>query len=138
MVAFIDAHREDYGVEPICAQLPIAPSVYYEHRARRADPARCPRFHRDVALSPEISRVHRENFGVYGAQKVWLQLLREGLPVARCTVERLMRSQRLQGVRRGKRIWTTTPDEAAQRPQDLVERKFNAVQPNQLWVADFT
>jgi transposase InsO family protein len=91
-----------------------------------------------MALSPEVSRVHRENLGVYGARKVWLQLLREGLPVARCTVERLMRSQGLQGVRRGKRIWTTTPDETARRPQDLVERKFSAVRPNQLWVADFT
>ena len=139
MIAYIDDHRDRFGVEPICKVLPIAPSVYYEHRARRADPTRCPpRLHKDMALSLEVSRVHRENLGVYGARKVWLQLLREGLPVARCTVERLMRSQGLQGVRRGKRIWTTIPDEAAQRPRDLVERKFNAVRPNQLWVADFT
>ncbi|MEQ9005363.1 MAG: IS3 family transposase [Pseudomonadales bacterium] len=139
MIAYIDDHKDQYGVEPICKVLPIAPSVYYEHRARRADPARCPpRVRRDMALSPEIRRVHRENFGVYGARKVWLQLLREELPVARCTVERLMRSQGLQGVRRGKRLWTTIPDEAAQRPRDLVERQFNAVRPNQLWVADFT
>ena len=139
MIAYIDAHKDRYGVEPICRVLPIAPSVYYEHRSRRADPTRCPpRLYRDMALSPEVSRVHRENLGVYGARKVWLQLRREGLPVARCTVERLMRSQGLQGVRRGKRIWTTTPDETAQRPQDLVERKFSAVRPNQLWVADFT
>jgi putative transposase len=93
---------------------------------------------RDLALTPEIARVHRENFGVYGARKVWLQLLREGMSVARCTVERLMRLQKLQGVRRGKRLWTTIPDEAAQRPRDLVERQFSAVRPNQLWVADFT
>jgi putative transposase len=139
MVAFIDAHREEYGVEPICAQLPIAPSIYYEQCARRADPARRPpRLQSDEALSPEISRVHRENFGVYGARKVWLQLFREGNSVARCTVERLMRSQGLQGVRRGKRIWTTIADDAAGRPRDLVERQFSAVRPNQLWVADFT
>ena len=139
MVAFIDAHREEYGVEPICAQLPIAPSVYYEQRARRADPARRPlRLQRDAVLSPEISRVHRETHGVYGARKVWLQLIREGTPIARCTVERLMRSQGLQGVRRGKRIWTTTPGDVTDRPQDLVERQFSASRPNQLWVADFT
>lgn len=139
MIAYIDDHRDRFGVEPICKVLPIAPSVYYEHRARRADPTQCPpRLRKDMALSPEVSRVHRENLGVYGARKVWLQLLREGLPVARCTVERLMRSQGLQGVRRGKRIWTTMPDEAAQRPRDLVQRKFNAVRPNQLWVADVT
>ena len=139
MVAFIDAHREEYGVEPICAQLPIAPSVYYEQHARRADPARRPlRLQRDAVLSPEISRVHRENHGVYGARKVWLQLIREGTPIARCTVERLMRSQGLQGVRRGKRIWTTTPGDVTDRPRDLVERQFSASRPNQLWVADFT
>ncbi len=139
MIAYIDAHKDRYGVEPICRVLPIAPSVYYEHRARRAEPARRPpRVRRDMALSPEIRRVHRENFGVYGARKVWLQLRREGLPIARCTVERLMRLQGLQGVRRGKRLWTTIPDDTAERPRDLVERQFNAVRPNQLWVADFT
>jgi transposase InsO family protein len=139
MVAFIDAHREEYGVEPICAQLQIAPSVYYEQRARRADPKKCPpRLRRDAELSPEIARVYRENFGVYGARKVWLQLRREGVPVARCAVERLMKSQGLQGVRRGKRVWTTVADDTADRPRDLVERQFRAVRPNQLWVADFT
>jgi transposase InsO family protein len=138
MVALIDAHRNEYGVEPICAQLQIAPSVYYEQRARQADRAKCPpRLHRDGYLSPEIERVYRENFGVYGARKVWLQLRREGVTVARCTVERLMKAQGLQGVRRGKRVWTTVPDDTADRPRDLVERQFTAVRPNQLWVADF-
>ena len=97
MVSFIDAHRDVYGVEPICAQLPIAPSLYYEHKARQADPARLPpRLRRDETLKSEILRVHEENFDVYGVRKVWRQLGREDVVAARCTVERLMRSLGLQ------------------------------------------
>ena len=109
MASFIDEHRAQYGVEPICTQLPIAPSVYYEYKARVESPERMPlRVRRDIATSRQIQRVYEENFKVYGARKVWLQLGREDIGVARCTVERLMRSLGLQGVRRGK--WRRTPD----------------------------
>ena len=139
MVSFIDAHRAEYGVESICAQLPIAPSMYHEHKARQADPERLPlRLRRDRALAPEIRRVHAENFRVYGARKVWRQLGREGHVVARCTVERLMRAQGLRGVVRGRKCRTTIPDDSAARPLDRVNRQFQASRPNQLWVADFT
>lgn len=139
MVSFIDANRAVYGVEPICAQLPIAPSLYYERKAREADPQRLPpRLRRDRELMPEIGRVHEENFGVYGARKVWRQLGREDIVAARCTVERLMRSLGLQGVVRGRKCRTTVADESAARPLDRVNRQFRASQPNQLWVADFT
>ena len=139
MVAFIDAHREAYGVEPICAELPIAPSTYYEAKSRERDPARLPaRVRRDQTLIPEIQRVRHENFDVYGARKTWRQLNREGIRVARCTVRRLMRHLGLRGVVRGKTFKTTVPDPAATRPADLVERRFSANRPNQLWVADFT
>ena len=139
MVAFIDAHRSEYGVEPICAELPIAPSQYYEHKARQGDPSRIPlRRQRDAELCSEIQRVHAENFQVYGARKVWRQLKREDIRVARCTVERLMRSQGLQGVVRGRKCRTTIADAAAERPLDRVNREFKATRPNQLWVADFT
>ena len=139
MVHFIDEHRETYGVEPICKQLPIAPSVYYEHKARERDPARRPsRWLRDAELREEIERVWKENFGVYGARKVWRQLLREGIDVARCTVERLMSAMRLRGVVRGCKCKTTIPDDLADRPRDLVKRRFTADRPNQLWVADLT
>ena len=139
MVAFIDTHRDVYGVEPICAQLPIAPSQYYEYKGRQADPERLPlRLRRDRALAPEIRRVHVENFRVYGARKVWRQLGREGHVVARCTVERLMRAQGLRGVVRGRKCRTTIPDDSAARPLDRVNRQFQASRPNQLWVADFT
>jgi transposase InsO family protein len=139
MVDFIDRHRDQYGVEPICAQLPIAPSQYYEHKAREADPARRPlRLRRDEALLLEIRRVHEQNFGVYGARKVWRQLGREEITVARCTVERLMRALRLQGVMRGRKCRTTIADDSAERPLDRVNRQFEATHPNQLWVADFT
>jgi len=139
MVAFIDTHRESLGVEPICAQLPIAPSVYYTHKARQVDPTRLPpRRQRDDALSQEIRRVYDENFQVYGARKVWRQLQREGFTVARCTVERRMRALGLQGVRRGARCRTTVPDDRADRPVDHVNRQFQATRPNALWVADFT
>ncbi len=139
MVAFIDAHRAEYGVEPICAELPIAPSTYYECKAREADPARLPaRVRRDRELWPEIRRVWHENFRVYGARKVWRQLQREGRPVARCTVERLMGRLGLRGVVRGRRCRTTIPAELAERPLDRVQRRFTASRPDQLWVADLT
>ena len=139
MTAFIDEHKNVYGVEPICSVLPIAPSTYYEQRARHVDPSRLPeRTRRDAALMVEIKRVWNENRQVYGARKVWRQLNREGFPAARCTVERLMRQMGIQGVVRGKRVRTTIPDEAAARPADLVERNFTALHPNQLWVADLT
>ena len=139
MVAFIDEHRESYGVEPICSQLPIAPSVYYEHKVREREPARRPvRWLRDAEMREEIERVWKENFGVYGARKVWRQLVREGIDVARCTVERLMGSMGLRGVVRGRKCKTTIPDGLADRPRDLVKRRFQAERPNQLWVADLT
>jgi putative transposase len=139
MVAFIDDHREEYGVEPICAVLPIAPSTYYTHKAREADPTlRSTRAQRDEHLREEIRRVWMQNQEVYGVRKVWRQLLREGISVARCTVERLMRKMGLEGVVRGKQPRTTTPAEVADRPTDLVERDFTAERPNELWVSDFT
>jgi len=139
MVRFIDEHRADYGVEPICAALPIAPSTYYEHRARQHDPERRPeRTKRDEKLLVHIQRVWDENKQVYGAKKVWLQLRREGIEVARCTVERLMKQLGLRGAVRGKKVKTTWPDKAAARPDDLVQRDFSAKVPNQLWVADLT
>ncbi len=139
MVSFIDDHREECGVEPICRQLPIAPSIYHEQKAREADPSRLPkRAVRDAALREEIERVWKENFGVYGARKVWRQLVREKVDVARCTVERLMREMGLRGVVRGRKVKTTIPDDLAERPLDLVQRDFTADRPNQLWVADLT
>jgi putative transposase len=134
MIAYIDANRDRFGVEPICQVLPIAPSTYYAARCRLLSAHR----RRDEELKAKIRRVHAEHFGVYGARKVWRQLHREGIAVARCTVERLMRELGLEGVRRGKGRRTTTPDAAAARPADLVERDFSAARPNQLWVADLT
>jgi putative transposase len=139
MTSFIDEHRSTHGVEPICAVLPIAPSIYYEQKAREADPLRRPnRAQRDAVLCDEIDRVWHENRDVYGARKVWKQLRREGIDVARCTVERLMRKMGLKGVVRGRRPRTTIPQEDATRPADLVQRDFTATRPNQLWVADLT
>jgi putative transposase len=140
MVSFIDAHRDAYGVEPICAVLPIAPSVDDERRTRRRDPDRCPpRVRRDAELCGHIRRVWAENRAVYGVRKVWQQLRRERRSIARCTVARLMRRLGLRGVVRGRRFKTTTrPDPAALRPSDLVTRQFAAARPNQLWVADLT
>ena len=137
MVSFIDDHREEHGVEPTCRELQIAPSTYYEHKAQEADPSRLSkRAVRDAELRVEIERVWKENFGVYGARKVWRQLRREGVDVARCTVERLMRQMGLRGVVRGRRVQTTIPEDLADRPADLVQRSFQADRPNQLWVAD--
>jgi putative transposase len=139
MVSFIDEQRAVYGVEPICKVLPIAPSTYYEQKARQADPSRLPvRARRDADLRPVIQRVWTENFNVYGPKKVWKQIKREGIPVARCTIERLMRDLGLQGAIRGRKFKTTIPDDAAVRPADLVQRNFIATRPNQLWVADLT
>ena len=139
MIAFIDDHREVYGVEPICRVLPIAPSTYHVHAARRADPAKAPvRAQRDAELCGKIQRIFDENFGVDGARKVWHQLGREGEQVARCTVERLMRAMGLQGIRRGKTVRTTVSDPAAPCPRDRVNRNFTAARPNMLWVSDFT
>jgi putative transposase len=139
MIAFIDDHREAFGVEPICKVLPIAPSTYREHAAKRADPAKLPaRAKRDVSFKVEIRRVFVENFEVYGVRKVWRQLRREGFDIARCTVERLMRNMDLRGVIRGKPVKTTISDEAALCPLDHVKRQFRAPRPNVLWVSDFT
>jgi len=139
MVAFLDEHRGVYGVEPICAVLPIAPSTYYERKAREAHPERLPpRAKRDATLRDEIRRVWQENFQVYGVRKVWRQLRREGVAAARCTVARLMRGLGLQGAVRGRKFRTTIPDDTAARPADLVDRNFTATRPNQLWVADLT
>lgn len=139
MVSFLDEHRGRYGVEPICAVLPIAPSTYYEHTAREADPERLPpRAKRDAVLGGQIRRVWQGNFQLYGARKVWRQLQREGVAVARCTVERLMRDMGLQGAVRGRKFQTTIADDRLARPADLVDRNFTATRPNQLWVADLT
>jgi putative transposase len=146
-VRFIDEHKARrvgmaglrWGVEPICAVLsehgcPIAPSTYYDAKGRPPSA----RAARDERLKAAIIRVHQDNYGVYGARKVWLALNREGVPVARCTVERLMRQLGLAGARRGKRRRTTVPDPAAARPADLVGRRFSPPAPDRLWVADFT
>jgi len=139
MIAFIDDHRKAHGVEPICKVLPIAPSTYHDHVARRADPEKLSvRAKRDMALKPEIERVFADNFEVYGARKVWRQLNRESIPVARCTVERLMSDLGLQGVIRGKPVRTTVQDKAAPCPLDHVNRVFHAPAPNRLWLSDFT
>jgi putative transposase len=133
MIGFIDDHREAYGVEPICKILPIAPSTYRARVAQRRDPGKLSdRARRDLALRPEIRRVFTENFEVYGARKVWRQLGREGTPIARCTVERLMRSMGLQGVVRGQPMRTTLSDKAAPCPRDHVNRQFHAPAPNVL------
>jgi putative transposase len=137
--AFIDGHRARLGVEPICRALQVAPSAYRRHAARRRDPALLPaRAVRDASLSPQVQRVYDEDLRVYGADKVWRQLRREGTAVARCTVERLMRLRGLQGVRRGRSVRTTVPDAKAACPLDRVNRQFKAQRPNQLWVADFS
>ncbi len=135
MIRYIDEHKESFGVEPICGQLPIAPSTYHAAKANR--PSR--RQLRDAELEVEIRRVYDENFGVYGARKVWRQLNREGFGVARCTVERLMRRMSLQGAVRGRTTRTTITDNNTDtRPSDLVDRDFTASRPNQLWVADLS
>ncbi len=140
MVAFIDAHRATYGVEPICAVLPIAPSTYFRCKALQTDVTRrSPRVRRDEELRGQIRRIWEAHHQVYGVRKVWHQLQREHVPVARCTVRRLMQAMGLRGAVRGRAWVTTTRGEAGQaRPADLVVRNFVATRPNQLWVADFT
>ena len=139
MIAFIDDHRGTHGVEPICKVLPIAPSTYHAHVAKRLDPFRLSdRAKRDEALKIEVRRVFEENFRVYGARKVWRQLRREGFAIARCTVERLMASLGLQGAIRGKPVRTTISDKSVACPLDHVNRQFQASRPNALWVSDFT
>jgi putative transposase len=134
VIAYIDKHRGEYGVEPICEVLQFAPRTYYAAKTRPPSV----RSVRDAELRPEIVRVHRDNFGVYGVDKVWAQLNREGVRVARCTVARLMRELGLRGVVRGKSKYTTIPGDEAERPKDLVDRRFSAGAPNRLWVADLT
>lgn len=137
--AFIDQHRDTFGVEPICKVLRIAPSGYRRHAVQLRDPARrSVRAIRDERLRPEIERVWRANMQVCGADKVWKQMNRERIAVARCTVERLMRQLGLRGVMRGKRVRTTVPDAIAPRPLDRVNRQFKAARPNQIWISDFT
>jgi len=139
MVSFMDESREASGVEPICTGLPITPSTYYERKVREADPGRLPLCtQRDGILRDEIRWVREANFGVYGALKVSRQLNREGIRVALCTVERLMRQMGLEGAVRGRKLKTTIADEAADRPADLVSRDFKTNRPNELWVADLT
>ncbi len=139
MIAFNDDHRGEYGVEPICRVLKIAPSTFHAHAARRVWPEIAPpRIQRDAALKPHILRVFSENFQVYGARKVWRRLKREGLDIARCTVSRLMNAMGLKGVIRGKPHWTTFCDKSAPCPLDRVNRHFHAPRPNVLWVSDFT
>lgn len=134
MTRFVEQHRASFGVEPICRVLAFATSTYYACRTRGPSA----RSMRDERLADEVARVHEENRGVYGAKKVWTQMGREGIAAARCTVARLMRELGLRGVRRGKRCYTTVAGDAAVRPADLVERKFVASRPNELWVADLT
>jgi putative transposase len=139
MYRLVDEHREVHGVEPMCRQLQIAPSAYRRHAARLRDARlRSHRAQRDAVLMPAIERVWNDNLQVYGADKVWMQMNREGEVVARCTVERLMKRLGLQGVRRGKVVRTTVGDPKAACPLDKVNRQFHAERPNQLWVSDFT
>ncbi len=134
MIAYVDTYRDRFGVEPICEVLEIAPSTYYSAKSRPP----CRRRVTDEALKVEIRRVHEGNYGVYGTRKVWRQLNREGIAVARCTVERLMRQMGLAGRFRGRKRRTTIPAATSTAPLDLVERSFGANRPNALWVADIT
>ena len=135
MSAFIDEHRERFGVEPICETLGVSASAYYQ----RATGERSARQLADERLLVDIRRVHRENYECYGSRRVWKQLLREGIDAARCTVERLMAAHGIQGAKRRGKPWRTTrQDPAGREAPDLVERDFTAQAPNQLWVADFT
>lgn len=139
MNAFVDLHRDAFGVEPICKILQIAPSGYRRYAACQRDPAkRCARVQRDDTLIHEIERVWQANLSVYGADKVWRQMKRDGTEVARCTVERLMRRLGLRGAMRGRVVRTTVPDPKQPCPLDRVNRQFKADRPNQLWVSDFT
>jgi transposase InsO family protein len=139
MIQFIEDHRADLGVEPICRVLPIAPATFYDHLAKRVDPSRLSdRAVRDAELKPEIERVFEANLSVYGVRKIWRQMRREGFDIARCTVARLMKGIGIEGVIRGKKPRTTIPDKALPCPLDRVNRQFHAPAPNVLWVSDFT
>jgi len=139
MIAFITAHRDQYGVEPICRVLPIVPSTYYARIAAQTDPTKLSdKVRRDHALRPVIKRVFAENYGVYGVRNVWRQMRCEGYNVARCTVARLMRDMGLRGVIRGESQRTTVSNRADVCPVGLVNRQFKAPAPNVLWVSDFT
>ena len=139
MIAFIDDHRGELGVEPICRHLPIAPSTYYDHLAKREKPdLLSDQAKRDGELRPEIQRVFEANFKAYGVRKVWHQMRREGFDVARCTVVRLMKEMGLEGVIRGKNAKTTIPDKSQPCPLDKVNRQFRVPAPDMLWVSDFT
>lgn len=134
----MDTLRDEYGVGPVCHELDIAPSSYYRHREHQQHPDRhSHRDQRDEQLKQEIQRVYDENYGVYGVRKVWRQLLREGISVARCTIARLMKNMGLTGVLRGKKVRTTVSRKEAA-AGDRVNRQFVAERPDQLWVADFT
>ncbi len=138
-MSFIDSHREELGIEPICRELAVAPSSYHAHAARLADPAkRSARARRDDEIKQQIGQVHEASLGLYGTRKVWHQMRREGSKVAKCTVERLMRAMGLAGVRRGKTTITTINNPKAACPLDKVNRKFRVSRPNALWVVDFT
>lgn len=134
IVQYIDAHKDQFGVEPICTQLQFAPSTYYAAKSR--PPSR--RSVTDAATTAAIERVHTQNFGVYGARKVHAELRRQGRRVARCTVERLMRAAGLRGITRAKGPRTTVPGTGPDTRPDLVDRNFTATGPDQLWVADIT
>jgi len=139
MIAFIQDHRSQHGVEPMCRVLQIAPSTFYEYQAIARDPSLASdRAKRDTELRPEVLRVWQENRSVYGARKLWHAMKREQFDIARCTVERLMRDIGIEGVRRGKKVKTTHGQSADLCPLDKVNRQFRASQPNQLWVSDFT
>ena len=139
MIQFIEDHRDDHGVEPICRVLPIAPATFYDNMAKRADPSRLSdRVKRDAERKSEIERVFEQNLKVYSVRKVWRQMHREGFDIARCTVARLMKGIGIKGVIRGKRPRTTIPDKALPCPLDRVNRQFHASAPNVLWVSDFT
>lgn len=134
MIRYIDANKKEYGIEPICQVLEVAPSTYYDRLSRPISARRL----KDARLKKEIERVHKENFDVYGMEKMWLQLNKEKIAVGRDQVRRLMREMGLDGVLRGKQTFTTVPGELAQRPADLVNREFKAPAPNRLWVADLS
>jgi putative transposase len=139
VMSFIDSHREALGIEPICRELAIAPSSYHEHATRLADPGkRSARARRDDKIKEQIKRVHDDSSGLYGTRKVWRQMRRDGIEVAKCTVERLMRTMGLAGVRRGKTTITTVSNPKAPCPLDRVNREFRVSRPNALWVVDFT
>jgi transposase InsO family protein len=139
MIAFLDDHRASYGVEPICRVLPIAPSTYHAHAAKRADPSkRSARERRDTALQADIRRVWEANFQVYGVRKVWRQLQRDAIPAPRCQVTRLMKRMGLAGAVRGRTVKTTHSDKSTPCPLDRVRRQFRVSGPNVLWVSDFT